>query len=207
MLLPIDLRIEKVCHNAITRITTLPKEHPLHVLAKKRAKGRVKRHWSPLHNLTRVFGVNPSKIEKILPVCTHPKKRGLQAVQIDIPPNKDESKRADINSVEQVKVYLDGLAHGSKVRATAILRREGKQDHILKMHLSTTEQHMVYEVELVGMILGLYLIKTEKRSKVKCVLNVDNQAALVVIKSEPIRSTSSSSPPAGGQAAGGAKGE
>ena len=91
-LLPIDLRIEKVCHNAITRIATLPKEHPLHALVKKSAKGHVKRHRSPLHTLSSVFGITPSKIEKIPPVRTHPKKRGLQDIHIDIPPNKDESK-------------------------------------------------------------------------------------------------------------------
>lgn len=33
------------------------------------------------------------------------------------------------------------------------------------------------------MIMGLHLIKTEWKNKVKCVLNVDNQAALVAIKS------------------------
>jgi ribonuclease HI len=148
----------------------------------------VKRHRSPLHTLTRVFGINPSEIEKIPPVRTHPKKRGLQAIRIDIPPSKDESKRADANSVEQIRVYSDGSAHDGKVGAAAILRREGKQDRILKLHLGTTEQHTVYEAELVGMIMGLYLIKTEKRSKVKCVLNVDNQAALVAIKTEMNRS-------------------
>ena len=32
--------------------------------------------------------------------------------------------------------------------------------------------------------MGLHLIKTKKRNKTKCTLNVDNQAALVAIKSE-----------------------
>ena len=54
----------------------------------------------------------------------------------------------------------------------------------MKLYLGTTEQHTVYEAELVGMILGLHLIKTEARHKTKCVLNVDNQAALAAIKSE-----------------------
>ena len=52
------------------------------------------------------------------------------------------------------------------------------------MHLGTMEQHTVYETELVGMILGLNLIKTELRSKVKCALNVDNQVVLMAIRSE-----------------------
>ena len=34
------------------------------------------------------------------------------------------------------------------------------------------------------MLMGLHVIKTERCSTVKCALNVDNQAALVAIKSE-----------------------
>jgi ribonuclease HI len=183
-LLPIDLRVEKTCHNAITRLATLPKQHPLHAPVKRSAKGRVKRHRSPLHTLTNIFGINPSTIEKIPPVRVHPRERGSQVAHIDIPPSKDESKQADASAIEEIKVYSDGSAHDGKVGTAAILRREGKPDRILKLHLGTTEQHTVYEAELVGMIMGLHLIKTERRNGVKCALNVDNQAALVAIKSE-----------------------
>ena len=79
-LLPIELKVEKVCHDAITRIATLPQAHPLHNLIKKSAKKRVKRHRSPLHTLAGIFGTNPCTMEKIPPVRTHPKKRGLQEV-------------------------------------------------------------------------------------------------------------------------------
>ena len=45
---------------------------------------------------------------------------------------------------------------------------------------------MVYEVELAGMVMtmGLHFIRIECHNRNKCVVNVDNQAALVVIKSE-----------------------
>ena len=43
---------------------------------------------------------------------------------------------------------------------------------------------MVYEAELTGMILGLHLIKMECRNRTKCALSVDNQAALIAIKSK-----------------------
>ena len=183
MLLPIDLRIDKACHNAITRLATLPHEHPLHTLVKKSTRRQIKRHKSPLHTLTSMFGINPDEIEKIPPVRIHPKNRGLRTICIDIPPSKEESKRADSTAIEQIRVYSDGSAHRGKVGAAAILKRDGKLDHILKLHLGTTKQHTVYEAELVGMIMGLHLIKTERRSKVKSILNVDNQAVLVAIKS------------------------
>jgi ribonuclease HI len=182
-LLPIKLRIEKVCHNAITRMAALPREHPLHALVKKSAKRYIKRHHSPLHIITNISGINPSDVEKIPPVHIHPRRRGLQDIQIDIPPTKDDLKRVDTSTVEKIKVYTDGSAHDGKVGAAAILKHEGKPDHTLKLHLGTTDQHTVYEAEL-GMILGLHLIKTEPRNKVRCVISVDNQAALVAIKSE-----------------------
>ena len=183
-LLPIDLKIERACHDAITRIATLPQEHPLHKLIRKSAKRQIKRHRSPLHALTNIFGLDPSKMERIPLVRTHPKKRGSQIVRLDIPPNKEESKRADANAIESIKVYSDGSAHNGGVGAAATLKRKGKTDRTIKLYLGTTEQHTVYEAELVGMILGLHLIKTEARSKTKCALSVDNQAALVAIKLE-----------------------
>jgi ribonuclease HI len=183
-LLPIDLQVEKACHNAYTRMAALPPSHPLHKLIRKSAKRYIKRHRSPLHTLTDIFSINPSDVEKIPPVHIHPKRRGLQDIQIDVPTNKDDPKRVDANAIEEIKVYSDGSAHDGKVGVAAILKREGKLDCILKLHLGTTDQHTVYEAELVGMIMGLYLIKTEPRGKVKCSLSMDNQAALVAIKLE-----------------------
>ena len=102
--------------------------------------------------------------------------------------SKDESKRADTNAVKLIKVYSDGSAHRGKVGTAAILRQEGSPDRFLTLHLGTTAQHTVYEAELVGMILGLHLIKTERRNTVRCILNVDNQAVLVAIKSKMSKS-------------------
>jgi ribonuclease HI len=83
-----------------------------------------------------------------------------------------------------IKVYSDGSAHDGKVGATAILKRTGKPDRSLKLYLGTTEQHTVYEAELAGMLMGLHLIKMEGVSKVKCTVNVDNQAALTAINTK-----------------------
>ena len=160
-LLPMELRVEKACHNTITRLATLPREHPLHALAKRSAKGIVKRHQSPLHKLSNIFGINPNAVEKIPPVRTHPSRKSSHSVHVDIPPNKEASKRADTNAVEQIRVYSDGSAHDGKVGAAALLRRHGRPDRTLQLYLGSTEQHTVYEAKLVGMLMGLHLIKTE----------------------------------------------
>jgi ribonuclease HI len=187
-LLPVEHRVAKHCHRAITHIATLPQEHPLHPLIKKSAKGRIRRHRSPLHILTSVYGISPEAMEKIPPVRIHPTERGAQIVRIDIPSSKEASKEKDQSTAEPVKVYSDGSAHNSGVGAAAVLRRIGQPDRVLKVHLGPTGQHTVYEAELAGMILGLHLIKTEKRNKVGCVLNVDNQAALMAINSSMTKS-------------------
>lgn len=180
-MLPMEYRAAKFCHRAITRIATLPKEHPLCAPTKRSAKGRVKRHKSPLHTLTAVFGINPEESEKIPPVRIHPKDRGSRLVHTDIPANKEASKERDERATEVIKVYSDGSSHGGKVGATVILKRLGQPDRILKVHLGLAEHHTVYEAELEGILMGMYLIKTEKRNKVKCVVSLDNQAALWAI--------------------------
>lgn len=153
-------------------------------MIKKSTMRQVKWHHSPLHVLSGIFRVNPDVIEKIPPVCTHPKKRSLQDICIDIPPGKEESKRADATAREKIKVYSDSSIHDNKVGVAAILKHKGKLDQALKLHLGTTEQHTAYKTELVGMIMGLYLIKTESRNRIKCALSINSQAALSTVKSK-----------------------
>jgi ribonuclease HI len=183
-LLPMELRVQKACHTVITCMATLPAEHPLHFLVKHSAKSQIKRHQSPLHTLTNLFSICPSKIEEIPPVCVHPKEKGSKIVCIDIPPDKEASKRADTNATEVIKIYTDGSSHNRNVRVAAILRRQGNPDRVLKHHLRTADHHTVYKAELIGILMGLHLIKTEKHNKVKCIINIDNQAALKAISSD-----------------------
>lgn len=72
-------------------------------------------------------------------------KRGLICT---VPWNKEDSKRADTHAVEKIKVYSNGSAHDRKVGAAVILKREGKPDHVLKLHLGTTGQHTVQYTRL-----------------------------------------------------------
>jgi ribonuclease HI len=183
-LLPMEGRVSKFCHSAITRMATLLREHPLYKPVKRSAKGNIRRHCSPLHTLAGVFGINPEDSEKIPPVHIHPKEQGSQLVHTDIPSNKEASKEKDKNAREAIRVYSNGSAHNGKVGAAAILKRVGQPDHTLKIHLGLAKHHTVYKAELAGMLLGMHLIKTERRNKVKCVVNVDNQAALRAVNSD-----------------------
>ena len=67
--------------------------------------------------------------------------------------------------------------------AVAILIRKGKPMRKLHLHLGASTQHTVHKAELVRILLGLHLIKTDKRGNTSYYIGVDNQAALSALKS------------------------
>ena len=97
----------------------------------------------------------------------------------------DEIGRKDpegqlVKSPDLVSIRL----HNGNIGTAAVLKQEGKPDRTIRYHLGPAELHMVYEVELVSILMGLHLLKTEHKGKVKCALSVDNQAALKVFSSD-----------------------
>ena len=86
---------------------------------------------------------------------------------------------------EKVQVYVDSSAINGKVGAAAVLLREGKPLHALHLHLGPESEHTVHEAELVGILLGLQLIYTEKKAATSCMIGVDNQAALRAFQADP----------------------
>ena len=65
--------------------------------------------------------------------------------------------------------------------------RPGKEPRKLHFHLGSTDHHTVFEAELVGLLLGLHLIKTEN-TRTSFALGVDNQAALTAAATPSNRS-------------------
>jgi hypothetical protein len=79
---------------------------------------------------------------------------------------------------------LDVSAIDGKVEAAAILIKRGAITNTLHYHLGLDSEHTVYKAELVGLILGLYLIKQEG-TRGKCMaIRIDNQAVLKVFQSD-----------------------
>jgi ribonuclease HI len=106
---------------------------------------------------------------------------------MDIAVNKDASVTADTVGTENIKVYSDRSAQDGKVGAAAVLIRPGKETRKLHYHLGSTEHHTVFEAELVGLLLGLHLIKTEKM-RTSYALGADNQAAITAVATPSNRS-------------------
>jgi ribonuclease HI len=181
---PMRLKVRKVRHNAAIRIATLPQKHPLYKPIRRAARRQVGKHKAPLHHIASCLNTDPSEIETIPVIRTNPAKRQENPIDIVIPKDKKDSKRVDAQAKEVIKVYTDGSLHNGGVGAAAILYRAGKRPRILKLYLGTAEQHTVYEAELVGLLLGIHLIKTERNSSKECAIGADNQAALKALSSE-----------------------
>jgi ribonuclease HI len=77
-----------------------------------------------------------------------------------------------------VRVFTDGSGVDDGVGASAVLCRQGKPNRTLHYYLGTGSQHTVYESEIVGMILGMELVRTETLYVGRVILGVDNQAAI-----------------------------
>ena len=179
-ILPLHLEIEKQLFRAAIRIATLPPQHPLHRPAKKCANTRTKRHRSTLHDLIQMFNIKPGLMETVAATGGNPASRHKHPFRTDIAKDKEASVIADAEGTEHFKVYSDGSAQEGKVGAAAILIRPGKLPRKLHYHLGTTDEHTVFEAELAGLLMGLQLIKTEKK-RTSYALGADNQAALTAV--------------------------
>ena len=183
-LLPTDLMIDKWCHRAALRLASLPPEHPLHTPVKKCASRHLKRHRAPLHILMQAHNLVPSKIEKMPATARNPAKAKFVPLRTDIPKDKNATKIADQCAPEKVRIYTDGSAHNGKVGAAAILYRPGRPKRTLHYHLGSAEEHTVYEAELVGLLLGLQLVKTEQAGRTSFAIGADNLAAVKAVLTE-----------------------
>jgi ribonuclease HI len=54
----------------------------------------------------------------------------------------------------------------------------------LHYHLGPDMEHMVHKAELVGILLGMHLLSTEKKGKTTTMLGIDNQAAIKAFESQ-----------------------
>ena len=170
--------VERWCHRAAIRLATLPPEHPLYNPVSHSTSRYTKRHRTPLHNLFAHSDFNPKFVEKILTKPRNPAHIGKLPFSISIPTTKEASVQEDRNAQKTIKLYTDGSAYKGNVGAAAVLTRNEQPPRTLHYHLGSETEHTVHEAELIGTVLALHLISTEKNRKVPIAIGTDNQAAL-----------------------------
>ena len=162
-------------HREAMRLACLPETHPLYKSVCKVARRYVKRHRAPIHEILHAFNLNPLKMEKISPVSRGPKWAPRHKMHIQ----SDESKAIEKldNLLDEVQIFTDRSRIDGGVGAAAMLYKEGKEIKSLHKHLGPEEHHMVFEAELVGILMGTHLALKEK---LVCGITicVDNQAAI-----------------------------
>ena len=183
-LLPISLLVDKTCYRALTRMVTLPKKHPLHLLVRKNASCRVKRHCTPLHTLLSLYDLNPTLVEKIPSTACNPEHTGKSPFDIRIPKDRNSSIAKATKASKEIQIYSDSSAMEGKVGAAAILMKRGTITNSLHYHLGSDAEHTVYEAELVGLILRLHLIKQERTGGKCMAIGIDNQVVLKAFHSD-----------------------
>lgn len=96
--------------------------------------------------------------------------------KVHIAKSKDEAKRDHRRGTREIEVYTDGSNINGGVGAAAVLYRRGKKEGVLWHYLGRSERSTVYEAELVGVLLGLEMIRREGMVQ-ETVFYLDNQAA------------------------------
>ena len=183
-LMPFELTIEKWCFRAAVRLAALPDRHPLRKPVKLCAKRMVKKHRSPLHNLSRVIDANPDNIGTKAVATHNPETPKRRPFKINIPPDKESSKKEAQKATEEIQVFTDGSVTDDRVGAAAILTRSGKDHRVLHYHLGKASEYTIYDAELAGLSMGMHLIKTEKVARRHTMMGADNQAAINAIQNE-----------------------
>jgi ribonuclease HI len=183
-IIPAPLLVEKLCHKAAIRLATIPPEHPLYKPVKASANKYIRRHKAPLHNLMQISKIDPNKMEKISVAVRNPLDINKIPLRISIASDKEKSKTEAISAPETVKVYADGSEIQGKVGAAATLLRPGCAPRILHYHLGSKSKHTTSEAELVGLLLGLHLIKTEKKGNTSFALGTDDKEAIKTLTSD-----------------------
>ena len=182
-LLPLMSAVERWCHRAAIRLASSPPEHPLYKPVKVSKKRNVKRHRSPLHALFGPTNFDPAVTKKIPAKPLNPALIGKLPFTISIASSKEASKAEDRHAQETIRIYTDRSSHNGKVGAAAILIQPNGPHKTLHYHLGPDKEHTVHEAELIGILLALHMILTERHRNCTIAIGTDNQAALEAFNS------------------------
>ena len=102
-------------------------------------------------------------------------------IKIKIPQNRQQAILEASRISTPIVIYTDGSGHLGGIGAAAVIYHSGELTHYSQYYLRTTVNHMVYEGELVGMLLGISMLLQVERT-IEVVVGVDSQAAIKATK-------------------------
>ncbi|PIL29086.1 hypothetical protein GSI_09134 [Ganoderma sinense ZZ0214-1] len=150
-------------HREAVILITVP--HPLISHVQCAAARYVKRHCSQLHELLNAYVSpdTPVRMEKMCPARFHPDT--TPAAQVLTFDDRDRALDEDEKWMREhkVSVYTDSSERDNMVGAAAVLvRRDTAHKRTLRYHLGPSSEYGIYEAEIVGVIMGTELLRTER---------------------------------------------
>jgi len=181
-LLPMEIALMKACHRSLVRILTLPATHPLYQIIRKDKRHPPEKHLSPLDQLLKIFNMRNTKIETIDPALRNT--TGTTNFKTTIKTSREDSIAFERNDNADYKVFSDGSGQENDIGASAILYKKGSVRPVksLQVFLGPKTRHNTYEAEVIGAILGTWIVRGIPETIGKSVsLYIDNQAVILAL--------------------------
>ena len=128
-----------------------------------------------MHDLAFIFSISPNSVEKMPPVRTPP--RWQANFRVAPPWTAEESINWDLCNMEQTRIYTDGSGFDGLAGVAAVPFRGQVAPCMLRYQLGLLMEHTTFEAEALGVILGLYLLGSE-RQVTSITISTDSQAVL-----------------------------
>ncbi len=152
-----------------------PKGHPLHKTIWRATNQYIKRHRSPLHELTRDFDVQPDALETIKAVRFPPYWKSK--VTVEIAETMQEAIAMERMDKSEVRAYGDGSGIDGGIGAAAVIYKGDRRVKTLRLSVGSAKEHEVYDGE--GLALTLCLEPLRSMSNIKSAsISIDNIAAI-----------------------------
>jgi len=187
------IRLQTKVLSAVTRMQTLPANHPIHHWIAQAWCTRTANtiHRSNLQNVMHQFhGVISYQIETILPFVRPPWWK-LEA-EVMIPSSKESAK----NKHQQIPmpslngattwIYTDGSGIEGKIGAAAHCTNPIAAT--LYRHLGSDQQYNVYAAEITAFLLALQIPKQQTNEMKQCNIYSDSQAAIKALANPRMQS-------------------
>ena len=190
-LLPTSILLKSICYRSMMRICTLPKSNPVSAQALKYFSKPAKRHKTNIQLLLEIFEIDPTIYETIPPYGLPP----AHCLPIDthIAENKEKAIEEEAKDNATIKIYTDGSSQDGQVGASAVLYHVHNNiilepTNVLRYRLGTDKEHTVWDAEVVGGILALWLLKDSNSiSRHPITIYSDNQAFIKAFKAQRIK--------------------
>jgi ribonuclease HI len=187
-IMPVDLMLEKICYRGLIRICSLPETHPLCNLIQDYFDKPTRKQPTPLHNLLRIFNIDPRLVETISPPIRPPTHRNVFITEMAT--NRDDSIAVEAADDAEIKVFVDSSGLDGQAGASAVLYRKGREnpEKILRYHLGTLDTHTNYEAEGVALLMAIWLLRNQHvLGNLFVTIYIDSQAIVKAINANKSR--------------------